>query len=84
MVMATNKSSQPTSNDQSQMTVDDAFKNAIDHFNMDRYTEADKLCTAIIQAFPNHINAINLIGVIAQKINRHDLAIEQFQKAINM
>jgi tetratricopeptide (TPR) repeat protein/radical SAM superfamily enzyme YgiQ (UPF0313 family) len=82
--METNKSSQPTSNNQSQMTVDDAIKNAIDHFNAERYIEADKLCTAIIQAVPNHIDAINLLGVVAQKVNRHDLAIEQFQKAINI
>ncbi len=72
------------SNSQTQLTVEDAFKQAIDHFNAECYTESDKLCTAIIQAAPNHIYAINLLGVIAQKLNRHDLAVEQFKKAINI
>ena len=69
---------------QTQLTIDEEYKQAVDHFNAERYTEADKLCTAIIQAVPNHIDAINLLGVIAQKVNRHDLAVEQFQKAINI
>jgi protein O-GlcNAc transferase len=69
---------------ESQLTVDAAYSMAIDHFNSARYTEADKLCTAILQSIPNHIDAINLLGVIAQKVNRHDLAVEQFQRAINI
>jgi anaerobic magnesium-protoporphyrin IX monomethyl ester cyclase len=68
----------------SQLSVAAAYSQALDHFNAKRYNEADKLCTAIIQKAPNHIDAINLLGVIAQKVNRHDLAIEQFQRAINI
>ncbi|MBF0194525.1 MAG: tetratricopeptide repeat protein [Magnetococcales bacterium] len=66
------------------LTVDSAFSQAIEHYNKENYSEADKLCTAILQVVPNHINAINLIGVIAQRINRHDLAIEQFSRAIKI
>jgi tetratricopeptide (TPR) repeat protein len=69
---------------QIKLTVDEAYKQALDHFNGSRYTEADQLCTAIMQAAPNHIDAINLLGVVAQKVNRHDLAIELFQRAINI
>ena len=69
---------------QTQLTVDEAYSQAVEHFNAERYQKADKLCTAIMHAAPNHIDAINLLGVIAQKVNRHDLAIEQFQKAINI
>jgi tetratricopeptide (TPR) repeat protein len=68
----------------SQLTVDEAYTQAIDHFSAERYNEADKLCTAIVQALPNHIDAINLLGVIAQQVNRHDLAVQQFQRAINI
>jgi tetratricopeptide (TPR) repeat protein len=67
-----------------QLTVDEAYTQAIDHFNAERYKEADKLCTAIIQAFPNHLDALNLLGVTAQKVNRHELAVEQFQRAVNI
>ncbi|MBF0193438.1 MAG: tetratricopeptide repeat protein [Magnetococcales bacterium] len=67
---------------QPQITVDEAFAQALDHFHAERFTQADQLCTAIINAFPAHSYAINLLGLIAQKLNRHDLAIEQFEKAI--
>ncbi|MBF0379807.1 MAG: tetratricopeptide repeat protein [Magnetococcales bacterium] len=82
--MNENTSSQPSNSGQSQLTVDAAYAQAIDHFYAERYTEADLLCTAIIKAKPNHIYAINLLGLIAQNINRHDLAVEQFKCAINI
>jgi tetratricopeptide (TPR) repeat protein len=69
---------------ESQLTVAAAYAQAMDHFNAGRYLEADKLCTAIIQAVPNNIDAINLLGVIAQKTNHYDLATEQFKRAINI
>ncbi|MBF0358929.1 MAG: tetratricopeptide repeat protein [Magnetococcales bacterium] len=72
----------PKSEEKQQLTVDDAYIQAIDHFNAERYTEADQLCTAIVQAVPSHIDALNLLGVIAQKVNRNDMAIELFQRAI--
>ncbi|MBF0380272.1 MAG: tetratricopeptide repeat protein [Magnetococcales bacterium] len=69
---------------QTQLTIDEAYKQAVDHFNAEKYTQSDQLCTAILQAIPNHIDALNLLGVIAQRVNRHDLAVEQFSKAINI
>ncbi|MBF0194977.1 MAG: tetratricopeptide repeat protein, partial [Magnetococcales bacterium] len=70
--------------DNKQLTIKAAYKQAIEHFNAQRYAEADKFCTAIIKAIPNHIDAINLLGVVAQNVNRHELAIEQFLKAIEI
>ncbi|MBF0359084.1 MAG: tetratricopeptide repeat protein [Magnetococcales bacterium] len=61
-----------------------AYKQALDHFIAGRYSNADQLCTAIIQALPSHLDAINLLGVIAQKANRHDKAIELFFRAIDI
>jgi tetratricopeptide (TPR) repeat protein len=75
---------QTAQTNQTQLTVDAAYTHAVEHFNAERYTEADQLCTAIIKAVPNHIDAINLLGIIAQKLNRHDLAVEQFQRAIKI
>ncbi|MBF0444570.1 MAG: tetratricopeptide repeat protein, partial [Magnetococcales bacterium] len=76
---------QKTSNsDGVELTVDSAYLQALEHFAGGRYSQADKLCTAIINALPTHIDAINLIGVIAQKVNQHAIAVEQFQKAIDI
>ncbi len=80
--LSTKGASQPHENDKARLTVDDAFKQAVAHFTAKRYIEADKLCSAILQTTPKHLNALNLLGVIAQTINRHDLAIEQFRRAI--
>ncbi|MBF0380932.1 MAG: tetratricopeptide repeat protein [Magnetococcales bacterium] len=79
-----NRQEIPQDNDKPALTVDVAYSRAVDHFYGQRYTEADKLCTAIIQAVPNHIDSINLLGVIAQKINRHDLAVKQFKTALEL
>ncbi|MBF0382093.1 MAG: tetratricopeptide repeat protein [Magnetococcales bacterium] len=67
-----------------QLTAQEAFKLAVDHFNDQRFAEADKLCCAIILSIPNHVDAINLLGIIAQKHNQHQLAAERFSQAINL
>jgi tetratricopeptide (TPR) repeat protein len=74
----------PQTAGQSQLTIDEAYRQALDLFFAENYTEADQLCTAILQAVPSHVYARNLLGLIAQKYNRHDLAVEQFQKAIKI
>lgn len=74
--------SRPENNNQDQLTVEAAYTQAVEHFNFARYPEAEHLGNAIIQAVPNHVDAINLLGVIAQKVDRHDLAVPQFQRAI--
>ncbi|MBF0194185.1 MAG: tetratricopeptide repeat protein [Magnetococcales bacterium] len=78
-----NKSSSDNNN-KKQLTVDEAYSQAVEHFNCQRYSESAKLCSAIFNAFPNSINAVNLLGVIAQKLNRHDLAIMEFERAIKI
>ncbi|MBF0381290.1 MAG: tetratricopeptide repeat protein [Magnetococcales bacterium] len=70
--------------DQPPLTIDGAYKKAVDLFNAASYPEADRICRAIIQAFPNHVDGINLLGLIAQKVNRHDLAVIQFEQAIKV
>ncbi|MBF0444914.1 MAG: tetratricopeptide repeat protein [Magnetococcales bacterium] len=69
---------------QAQSQIDAWFTQALDHYYGERFVEADQLCTAIINIAPNHVEAINLLGVIAAKINRHELAVEQFLRAINI
>ncbi|MBF0383072.1 MAG: tetratricopeptide repeat protein [Magnetococcales bacterium] len=78
------KSLQQRKSGQTQLTVDEAFTHATDHFIAQRYTEADQICTAIIKTSHHHIPAVNLLGIIAQKLNRHDLAVVQFEKAISI
>ncbi|MBF0444579.1 MAG: tetratricopeptide repeat protein, partial [Magnetococcales bacterium] len=74
----------PNNNNNQQLTVDEAYKQALDHYNEERFAEADKLCRIILKTLPNYINAFNLLGIIAQRYSRHDLAIKQFQQAIDI
>ncbi len=61
-----------------------AYSQALEHFNAGRFSQADQLCTAIIKAAPDHIDAMNLLGLVAQQVDRHDLAHELFQRAIGI
>ncbi|MBF0381510.1 MAG: tetratricopeptide repeat protein [Magnetococcales bacterium] len=82
--MSSKKQSQKSKDTSPQITVDMAYKQAMDHFAKAQYQEVDRLCTAIIQAVPNHIDAINLLGVVAQRVNLHEQAVTQFLRAINI
>ncbi|MBF0194323.1 MAG: tetratricopeptide repeat protein [Magnetococcales bacterium] len=80
--MAQKHNNKKTEQSSSQMSVDTAYAQALNHFNAGQFQDVDKLCTAIIQAVPNHIDAINLIGVVAQRLGMHEQAVEQFSRAI--
>ncbi|MBF0357117.1 MAG: tetratricopeptide repeat protein [Magnetococcales bacterium] len=71
-------------NKESELTVAGGYSQAVDHYGAGRYLEADKLCTAILQVAPNHLDAINLLGNIAQKIGRFEMAAQKFQQAISI
>ncbi|MBF0380775.1 MAG: tetratricopeptide repeat protein [Magnetococcales bacterium] len=58
------------------------FNKAVSHFNGGNYLEAEKLCRTNLQISPNHLASINLLGVIAQTVNRNDVAVDMFKKAI--
>jgi protein O-GlcNAc transferase len=74
----------PKTDGQLQLTIDELFTQALEHFNAERYSDTDKLCIDIMQKNPNHIGAINLLGSIANKINCHEIAVKLFQRAINI
>ena len=77
-------SGQQKTNSEPQLTVESAYAQAVKQFNAGNNAAAEQLCNAILQAVPNHIDAINTLGVIAQRVGRHDLAVQQFQQALNI
>jgi predicted O-linked N-acetylglucosamine transferase (SPINDLY family) len=64
------------------MTVQEAFDLALDHHRAGRLAEAELLYRQILAAQPDHADAVHAIGVIANQVGRHDLAIEWIQRAI--
>ncbi|MBF0194761.1 MAG: tetratricopeptide repeat protein [Magnetococcales bacterium] len=76
------KTVNPTSKSQAKLILDTEYEKAVGYFNAGNLPQADKTCSAIINEDPTYIDAFNLLGVIAQKVNRHDLAVELFERAI--
>lgn len=80
--MHTKKMSPLAPESSKQITVKEAYSHAVKYFEQGRYTDAEQVCKAILQVFPKHIDALNILGVTAQQLDRHDLAIEYFKQAI--
>ncbi|MBF0379964.1 MAG: tetratricopeptide repeat protein [Magnetococcales bacterium] len=70
--------------DDHELTIDEAIAKAVDNFNAARFGDAEGLCNAILAAMPDNIDAVNMLGVIAQKVNRHDMAVKRFLTAIEI
>ncbi|MBF0588567.1 MAG: sulfotransferase [Magnetococcales bacterium] len=67
---------------QEPLTMEHAWAMAVDHFIQNRLQEADQLCGAILATDPRQADALNMQGVIAQRLERPDLAVPRFQSAI--
>jgi len=64
------------------MTISEAFDLAIQHHRAGRLGEAEALYRQILATQPTHTEALHHLGVIAQQVGRHDLAVEWIGKAI--
>jgi len=64
------------------MTIPQAFQLALQHHQTGRLADAEALYRQILAVQPNHADALHLLGVIAQQVGRHELAIESIRKAI--
>ena len=60
------------------------YTQAVAKFNSQKYAKASKLCISILNKLPDHVDAINLLGVIAQKENRHGVAVAHFRRAMQI
>ncbi|MBF0382090.1 MAG: tetratricopeptide repeat protein [Magnetococcales bacterium] len=77
-------SSHPISSDDTQLSVEEAFSRAVASYNEENFVAAEQLSFAVVKAVPNHVDAINLLGLIAQRASRHDLAVEHFKNAVKI
>ena len=63
-------------------TIPEVFASALQHHQAGRLREAEALYLQILQAEPNHADALHLYGVIAHQSGRHDVAIRHISQAI--
>ncbi len=58
------------------------FDAALDHQQAGRTAEAARLYDRILAADPSHLNSLQNLGLIALLAGRHDLAVNQFTRAL--
>ena len=66
----------------SMATIAEALNLALQHHQAGRLQEAEALYRQILQAQPNHPDALHWLGLIAHQVGRHDVAIDFIRQAI--
>ena len=63
-------------------TISEALAIAIQHHQAGRLQAAEHIYRQILQAEPNHADALHLLGVSASQVGKHEIAIEHICRAI--
>ncbi len=66
------------------LTVDQLYGLTVQTFNDKRLVDSDRYCRALLEAQPDHLDAIGASAKIAQLAGRHDLAVEKFCRVIEV
>ena len=64
------------------MQVDQAMQTALGHHQAGRLAEAEAIYRQVLAQFPDHADALHLLGVLACQAGRPDAAIELIGRAI--
>ncbi|HYD70464.1 tetratricopeptide repeat protein [Azospirillum sp.] len=64
------------------MTLADAMKLALEHHSAGRLAEAEGVCRQVLQAKPDHAGALQLLGLIASQVGRHQTAADLLGRAL--
>lgn len=67
-----------------EVSIQQAFEFAVQHHQSGRLAEAEALYRQILAVEPRHSDSLNLLGVIAAQVGRHDTAIELMREAISV
>ncbi len=65
-------------------TISEALAIAIQHHQSGRLEPAEQIYRQILQAEPNHADAIHLLGVIASQMGKYEIAVEYIERAIEL
>src|SRR3990167_8392454 len=60
----------------------EVFSLALQHHQAGRLPEAEALYRQILQAQPDHPDALHLLGMIAYQVGKHEVAVEYVKQAI--
>ena len=62
--------------------IDQMYAAAAHHYTDGRLSEAERGCRTLLAAAPNHVDGINLLGLLAQRAGRSDAAADLFRRAL--
>jgi protein O-GlcNAc transferase len=65
-----------------QVTLQQALQMAIEHHQGGRLAEAEGIYRQILASFPDHTDALHLLGVLAGQLGRAEMAIDLIRRAI--
>jgi tetratricopeptide (TPR) repeat protein len=65
-------------------TIPEALAIAFQHHQGGRLQAAEQIYRQILQAEPNHVDAIHLLGVIARQVGKPEIAVEYIGRAIGL
>lgn len=65
-------------------SISEAFQQAIQDHQAGRLQQAESIYRAILAADPQHVNAIQMLGVIATQVGQHQAAYELLVQAANL
>lgn len=68
--------------EQQTLAIPQAMRNAWEHHGAGRLQEAERICQSVVQVDPDHPDALNLLGVIANQAGKGELAVELIERAI--
>ena len=66
------------------LSIEETFNKAIEYHKIKKIYLAKELYSEVIKKDPNHINALNNLGIIFYSLKKFDDAIKVFQKAITV
>jgi len=66
------------------MTMQETLQQAIEHHQSNQLQEAEKLYRAILAQAPDHPDANHNLGVLAMQVNKPEVALSFFEKAIQV
>ena len=66
------------------VTISKALAIATEHHQAGRLQTAEQIYRQILQADPNQVDAIHLLGVMASQLGRHEVAVQYIARAIGL
>jgi len=65
-------------------SVEARFQLARIYYNNQEYEKAEQQALAALSIFPNHSNSLFLLGMVYEKTNRNDLALQKMEKVLEL